>query len=249
MNQPMWHWEVQIQGGLSDLDHLVRHFAAGHTRVTRDERDDSFLYQSDSFRTCTTSEEVLQIAEGEFAVLSGVLKFARGSRELLRAGAVYKRHSNGSRDVFVHIHDSIQVCVEMGEVTVSVTDAEGNVIHRPSPPPRTVSISALVVRDEAVKRVMRLIAAPDANTWVGLYRMHEVIESDVGGERSLKKRGWGSAQDLKRFKHSANSVSVAGDKARHGKEHEQPPANPMTIDEAEAYVNYVQHAWLATKGA
>ena len=249
MNQPVWHWEVQIQGCLSDLDHLARHFASGDMRVSRDERDDSYLYQSDAFGGCTTSEEVLQIAGSEFAVLSGVLKFGRGSRELLRAGTVYKWHSDGSRDVFVHVHDSIQVRVEMGEITVSVTDAEGNVIIRPSPPPRTVSISALAVRDEAVKKVMRLIAALDANTWVGLYRMHEVIEADVGGERLLQKTGWGSSKDLKRFKHSANSVSVAGDKARHGKEHEQPPTNPMSIDEAVAYVNYVLHAWLAAKSA
>lgn len=249
MNQSVWHWEVQIQGNLSDLDHLARHFETGLMRITRDERDDSFLYQSDAFTSCATSEEVLQICEGEFAVLSGVLKFVRGSRELLRTGAVYKRHPNGSRDVFVHIHDSINVRVEMGEVTVTVTDVEGNIINRPSPPPRTVSISALAARDEAVGKVMRLIAAPDANTWVSLYRMHEVIESDIGGECSLKKTGWGSMSDLKRFKRSANSVTVAGDKARHGKEHEVPPANPMIIGEAEAYVNYVLHAWLASKGA
>lgn len=58
----------------------------------------------------------------------------------------------------------------------------------------------------------------------------------------------GSPEDLKRFKHSANSVTVAGDHARHGRELEQPPKKPMTPEEAIAYLNYVAQAWLASKG-
>lgn len=96
---------------------------------------------------------------------------------------------------------------------------------------------------------MRLLAAPDHKSWVGMYRIHEVIEADVGSERALIKRDWGSEKDLKRFKHSANSVAVAGDSARHGREVEQPPKHPMSVDEAAAYLNYVLQSWLSSKGA
>ena len=51
------------------------------------------------------------------------------------------------------------------------------------------------------------------------------------------------------FDDCETSEKVAGDTARHGKEHEQPPSNPMTLEEAIAYVNYVLHAWFASKGA
>lgn len=43
--------------------------------------------------------------------------------------------------------------------------------------------------------------------------------------------------------------TVAGDTARHGKEVTSPPANPMSLEEAAAYVNYVVSAWLASKRA
>lgn len=240
-----WRWEVQIQGNLSDLEHLARHCTFDYASVFRDEQNDSYLYYSKAFDVCETSEKVLVTADDELAVLSGVLKFVRDSHEPVLTGAVHKSQEDGRRDVFVHIRETLQLRAEIGEVTVTVTDAEGNLVQQLTPPPRTVTISELAIQDAAVTKAMRLFAAPDVKTWVGLYRLHEVIEADVGSERLLV---WGSKNDLKRFKHSANSIEVAGDAARHGKENTQPPSNPMTIEEAIAYVNYVLHAWLTSKG-
>lgn len=249
MNQSPELWQVQVQGWASDLEHLARHFASTSFRVSKDERDGGFLYESDSFAACQTSVEVLKLANDELCVLSGVLKIVRDSPEPLRTGAVYRRNAAGGRDVFLHIQETLHVRAEFGEVTVTVTDAEGNVITRPAPPPRTVTIAQLAATDTSVAKAMRLLAAPDHKSWVGMYRIHEVIEADVGSENALKKRGWGSTQDLKRFKHSANSVTVAGDSARHGKEVDQPPKHPMSVDEAAAYLNYVLQSWLSSKGA
>ena len=249
MNASANRWQVQIQGWGSDLDHLARNFESQPVRVARDERDGGFVYESDAFATCSTSEEVLELAEKELRVLSGVLKLSRGFHEPLRTGAVYKRNAAGGRDVFVHIRDTLQIRAEAGDVTVTVTDSEGKVVTKPLPPPRTIAIARLALTDAAVAKAMRLLSAADSQTWVGLYRIYEVVEAEVGGEPALKTRGWGSSGDQKRFKHSANSVTVAGDAARHGKESTSPPANPMPPEEAVAYVNYVVSAWLASKGA
>jgi hypothetical protein len=241
-------WKVQVQGWASDLEHLARHFTSTPFRVSKDERDGGFVFESDSFGACQTSEEVLKHANEELCVLSGVLKMTRDSPEPLRAGAVYRRNASG-RDIFLHIQETLHIRAEIGEATVTGTDAEGNVITRPSPPARTVAFAQLAAVDASVSKAMRLLAEPDHKSWVGMYRIHDVIEADVGSEHELKKRGWGSGQDLKRFKHSANSVTVAGDSARHGKEVEQPPKHPMSIDEAAAYLNYVLQSWLSSKGA
>lgn len=249
MNQSLDLWQVQVQGWTSDLEHLARHFVSTTFRVSKDERDGGFLYASDSFASCRTADEVLKVANDELSVLSGVLKLTRDSPEPLRTGAVYRRNASGGRDVFVHVQETLQVRAEVGEVTVKVTDAEGNVIAGPAPTPRTLAIAQLAASDPSVSKAVRLLAEPDHKSWVGMYRIHEVIEADVGREHALKRCGWGSAQDLKRFKHSANSVAVAGDSARHGKEIEQSPKHPMSIDEAAAYLNYVLQAWLSSKGA
>src|SRR6266478_5764032 len=158
MNTHDSRWEVQLEGGSSDLEHLARHFTSGTATVFKDDQDGAYLYYSDSFDACATSEEVLHVADDQLSVLSGVLRFVRESHEPLRTGAVCKRHANGSRDVFVHIRDSLQLRAEFGEVTVSVTDAAGNLVQKPASPPRTVTISALATNDAAVTKAMRLFA-------------------------------------------------------------------------------------------
>jgi hypothetical protein len=248
MSTSDWRWEVQISGALSDVEHLARHFTSAQASVFRDERDDSYLYHSDAFDACNTSEKVLAIADDHFSILSGILKFVRDSNEPILAGGVYKRHADGRRDVFVQMREGIQSCAEFGEVTVTGTDAQGNQVQLPPLPSRIATISGLAMEDAAVKKAIRLFAASDIKTWVGLYRLHEVIKADISGKDSSKKV-LGSNRDLKRFKHSANSVDVAGDAARHGKGNAQPPSNPMSIEDAFAYVNSVLSAWLASKGA
>lgn len=238
-------WQVQVEGWSSDLEHLAKHFTTSTMRVVKDESG-SFLYESDSFKACSESSEVLKIANEELCVLSGVLKVVRGSPEILRAGAIYKKNESGGKDIFVFL-SGIQARTELGELTITTSDSSGNIITKPVPHARTTTIMRLATTDTSVAKAMRLIAAPDYKSWVGMYRIHEVIEADIGGEHKLQRRSWGSAKDFKRFKHSANSVSMAGDSARHGKEVEKPPTNPMSIDEAVAYINYVLQSWLSSK--
>ena len=242
-------WEVQIQGGASELDYLSRHFTTPQICISKDSDSGNHVLCCDTFDACSTSEAVLHLANEQLVIIYGILRFTRDTVQPLRTGAVYRRHTDGHRDIFVHISEGVQARAEFGVLTVSVTDAFGNLIEQQPPPAeRAVVIAALAHSDLSLAKAMRLLAT-DSKDWVALYRIREVIESDVGGEDMLKKRGWGSAAQMKRFKHSANSVAVAGDAARHGKEAGLPPSNPMSIVEANAYVNYVLHAWLASKDA
>jgi len=127
-------WQVQLEGDVRNLEFLAGVFATGPRKVLRDERLSGYLYESDSFHSCSTSEEVEQLANGELAILSGTLKLERDARDGLKHGAVYRLGPTGGRDVFVRIHESLQVRVEMGAMTAVVSDAAGNVITQPGPP-------------------------------------------------------------------------------------------------------------------
>jgi hypothetical protein len=241
-------WQVQLEGDARDLDFLVKICITGQYKVLRDENTAEYLYESASFYSCTLFEEVERLAEEELAVLSGILKLERNGCCCLKFGAVYRPNQSGGRDIFVRIRESLQVRAEVGSVTAVVIDAAGNVITQPeTAPPRLLVLLQLAARDAAVAKVLRLLSTPDAMSWVGLYRIKEVIENDVGGQHKFKAKGWGSLGDLRRFDHSANSVQVGGDKSRHGKEPQMPPKNPMTPEEAEAYVKYIVQAWLVWK--
>jgi hypothetical protein len=241
-------WQAQVEGDLQDLEYSVRVFGSGTRRILRDPLASGFLYESDTFKTCRTPAEVEQIAAGELAELSGILRLELNAREALRLGAIFKPNPNGGRDTHVRVR-GVESQVRMGIPTAVITDAAGNAISSQAPPPRSLVISLIAEGDSAVAKVLRLLSAGDAASWVGLYRIHEVIEADMGGESNLKDQGWGSQGDLKRFKRSANSVQVGGDLSRHGSEATCPPNNPMSLPEAEAYLKYVVQCWLATKGA
>jgi hypothetical protein len=244
MNTGINNWSVRLQGAASDLEHLALYFASPPARVIKDSDDESYLLLQDSFDTCRTSDEVHALAVDQASILSGILTLVRQSRESLRVGAVYKQHPNGTKEIFLCAREILQVT---DESTAIVTDAKGNVITSSMSVPRTVALSALAVRDASVAKAMRLIAASDASSWVGMYRLYEIIEANMGGERSMQDLNCGSRDVLKRFKHSANSVAIAGDAARHGKECGLPPSNPMSFEEAGAYLNYLLETWLASK--
>jgi hypothetical protein len=239
-------WQVQIQGLASDLEYLARYFTSGQIRVLRDEQYD-FVFEADAFASCSLPEEVLTLADKELSTLSGLLKLDRGSCESLRSGAVYRHNAVGGRDVSIHVRDGLRIHSAVGTLGVTSTDSQDNVETKLPPPPRMLAWSRLAASDAAVAKVLRLLDSDDAKSWTGLYRIHEVIASDVGGEDILEKRGWAPRNAMKRFKHSANSVTVAGDRARHGKEHSKPPKRPMLLDEAESYVLGVVQAWLTSK--
>jgi hypothetical protein len=132
--------------------------------------------------------------------------------------------------------------IELGEPVV--TNSQGKPL--PSPPPQTVLLHRLGTRDAAVAKALRLLDAEDAKTWVGLYRLYEVIERDAGGEKGMRARGW-SSPTLNRFKHCANSVAVAGDGARPGREVKNPPKLRMSLADAEDCVRKLMNDWLAAK--
>lgn len=243
------HWQVQLMGDARDLEYLVMTLEAGSRRVLRDLQQPGYLYESDSFNVCTTSEQVDRIAREEIAVLSGVVRVTRDARDSLGYGGIYRINQQGGRDIFVAIREGVQARAEVGAVVAVVTDASGAILVRPQPVPRSAALLQLASADSAVAKIMRLMSAADAATWSGLYRTCEVIEEAVGGHHRLGKQGWGSEDGLRRFKHSANSVQVGGDESRHGKEPQTPPMNPMTLAEADAYVKYLVQAWLASKGA
>ena len=240
-------WQVEIQGSWADLEHLTSYFTSAPFVVWKDDRGAGCLYESETFAECSTSEQVFDQAEKELLLLSGVLRLLCDSSGALRTGAVYRANAAGGRDILVHIAEAVQVRDEAKIVSAKVTDSQGNVVSIPLP--RTTMVYRLAWKDLAVAKVMRLLASPDCKSWVNLYRIYEVVEADVGGESLLQKQAWGSSRDLKRFKHSANSVTVAGDSARHGKEFASPPPWPMSISYADDYVKCLLHAWLASKGA
>jgi hypothetical protein len=241
-----WRWQTQVVGLRSDLEFLVRHFSLGPVRILEAERRDGFVLESETFDTLSTAEEVLARASELLLILSGVLGIERDVVEPLRCGAVLKKHDDGRQDADVCQHETLNARAEFIAGIAYADDPSGRpAIAQPSQP-LSVKAVELALRDSAMAKALRLMGR-GAKSWGDLYRLYEVLEGDLGGQHRVQSLCWVSETDLRRFKHSANSVSVGGDEARHGRELQQPPPNPMTLPEAESFVLHLLAAWIEQK--
>jgi hypothetical protein len=226
MPQRNWHWEVRVLGEPRDLEHVAARLQRDGFTLRRD--DDGWWLRSNRADTTDDPREAFETVRSELATVSGVLKVTIGSSTPLRPGGVIKVHADGHR-----------------EYTLVVT--RGLRLHGRISDDGGTRLRELAERDAAVAKSLRLLVAEDYDSWTGIYRLLELIEHDVGGKGRLLSLGWISESDRSRLKHSANSVAVGGDVARHGAEKRQPPSKPMGFPEAQACVEALLQSWLSDK--
>jgi hypothetical protein len=128
-----------------------------------------------------------------------VLRFAIDSRDPLRSGCVYRYKDGGGRDIFVCITESIEFRCDFGEAVVLVGAGTSAAVSKPVPPARSRTLADIAASEQPAAKAFRLCAADDAESWVGLCRVDEVIEASCGGEGELKSSGWTSSSELKQF--------------------------------------------------
>jgi hypothetical protein len=232
-------WEVHVAGPHAVLNELAIAFREGDPVFIRD--DDQLILRSHTFNELAEANAVRARAEEIVEALSGMSRLLLQSAERLTVSNVTEVSADGARNIFVQLEPAV-LNMSAGLGSIAVTHADGSVEeHRPSDPAPNWLAKAL--RNPAAARALRLRNAGSLS-WADLYRLYEVIEEGAGGEDVIVAAGWSSRGLLRRFKHSANSVAVAGDQARHGVEPTQSPTNAVTLGEARALIDGLLRAWL-----
>jgi len=132
-----------------------------------------------------------------------------------------------------------------GRGAVVVTDADGNIVALPAPPPSAApGYVALAQRHGQVAEVLDLFAEPGEWGWVDLYKVFEIVREDVGGEDQLRDAGLALKREIAAFRASANLPSVSGSAARHARGSAGVPKHTMTIGEGRRFIRALVAAWL-----
>jgi hypothetical protein len=237
-------WVVQLAGDTCDLAALAQSLTGSDINISHDGQD--YVLMSDQFADSDEAGMVRQKAEGLVAVLNGASRLALDAVQSIRVGAVYRRREDGRRDIFMFAEPAV-IRFRASAPTVRLTHADGTVEEfHPADPVRHWAGFAL--RNDAIANVFRILAGGTLD-WVNLYRILEIVDSDVGGLDAIDANGWATRASMRLFKHTANSPGALGLDARHGAEATQPPKLPMIISEARALVNSILHAWLRSKAA
>lgn len=230
------HWEARLSGEDFDLSQAKR--LCNNQRISINKVDEQWFLSSSEFEGLKDASEVHSRAKKIAVTLSGALNILNGYKGSLSVDSVHKLSPEGKRSVTI-LAEPVNFTIRTS-FTATLTKSDGTVETRSSEDP-TNSWMELSFENKKVSKIFRLTSMEW--DWVNMYRIYEVIQSDVG----KKTNEWISGTDLERFKHSANSVEVAGDASRHGKEKTQPPKNPMEIKEAKILMRGLVTAWLDSK--
>ena len=230
------YWEICIFGDNEDLQLVVGVCSDESWEIRK--KDEMFYLRL----TKKPAEEPHAAHERAIRRLTNINALSRlrfpGYGKLVAGNAVNEVASDGNCSVNI-LCQPAKIQLRTFPATIQI----GNDVILPSD--GLAELANIAEYDKVLEKVLRLRNS-EALEWVDLYRIFEVIESDVGKNRCTNN-GWIANEDLKLFKHTANSVEAAGDMARHGKEPNKPPKNPMQLQDARTIIDDLINHWLIWK--
>jgi len=226
-------WYVQILGDNSDLQELSKSLNSPELCISQE--DQKYVLKSSNFDQLKNAADVRKRAKEILSLLNGTAKLALGTQQKLTIDAVVEIRDDGKKTTVLFLSDTVP---GGSSTSTSVKTSNGNVqeIHPADPIPVWIKTAQI---NKTVATVFRLIGASALN-WIDLYKVYEIIKSDVGGKDKIADNGWATKRQINLFKRTAQAY-------RHGKLKGTPPKKPMTLSEAESFVKKILRKWLQTK--
>jgi hypothetical protein len=229
----MADWLVELEGREIDLEALTGLLHSSHLNVFKE--GDTYYLKSSGFAPIDSADEVRERAREILQRASAAERIRCGSSLPVRLGDVFRIEPDGTRRAFVSADLLVSWKVRVPHAPVTGEDA---LAFR--------QWVELAERDAKVDKALRILIIRETN-WFNLYNILEIVQSDAGG--MIWRGGWATKTEVGRFTHTADSERTLGDEARHGSERKQPPADPMSLKEADALIRQILRAWLAWKSA
>jgi len=221
----MRSWLIELSGDRTDLEEFPRWFPDGNMFAI--EENGRFFLTGPDFDRMPSAEAVLNEASVALDRFWAVISLLWPSLRKPTISNVIQETDEGSRNTLILLSASMTLRTKAtGTLTVGAAPA------RPDP---TQAQGLLNIAKQSPNLNAALLAwAHPYRTWPQLYRIIEEIQGHLGA--SASKAGLCSANELTRLNHSANTAEVAGADARHATGTWQPPADPMSLEEATSFV-------------
>jgi len=224
MNQTSNHWGVELNG--ADVDKkfwcmLLKPPFDPFVEEVKDERGDYLALRSAMFDGVANSDEVNEIAKQLFRTLNVVMS-KNADADPVTNGAVVEFVPIGLPRKHHYLEaEGATFRIRGGPVTLTVTDAQGNVIEPPPAPSRAQLWMRAVTLNPEIGSALRYLEGKPG--WFELYKAYEVV-------RLMPQDGI-SNREIKRFKQTAN----AGERHHPSNKH-KPHAKPMELWEGRALI-------------
>ncbi len=204
------------------------------------------------FDSTSSYDEVMAIANRAVDEICGFLKLFLGTRSGVHVGRVSREAPGEPRVHYISIVDSIVLSSSvvggtLGDGVDSPLAGAEAVLQSPDYRKSLAAWQTFVRNHRAAEDVLNYLAG-SLSDWTNLWRLVEVVEHDVGGERALLDSGWVDAERYKLFKRTANDPAMAGPTARHGARKNIPTPEPMSMSEARSLALQMLRRWVTTVG-
>jgi hypothetical protein len=230
-------WWARLEGESFDL--VALHEALGDSGGVLVRRYDGRYYlRMAEFDEIAQSDAIETRAAKVLRVANGAARVQHANHREVRVDAVASVQPDGEIRNFIHKHGSVHARARVS-ASVTVNGEERPVVRTPSITKQAIEAA---LHDAAAERALRIFGRNDAD-FRDLYHVLEIAEAADGD--GIYSDDTVTRAEVRRFKHTANSVHALGDQARHGHETTQPPPQPTSIGEAQALVGRVLRAWLA----
>ena len=222
MMQVSDRWAVELNGAEADQKvwrMLLKPPFDPFVEEIKSQHGDYLVLRSSAFNGIVNSAEVHQAAKQFFSILNVTMSI-HGNIDTVRNGAVVEFIPDGEprRSHYVEV-EGVSARAQVGFVEVTVTDANGNVIHSPPAPSRAQLWMRAAALDPEIGNALRyLLGNP---SWVSLYKAFEALRD--------RPNGGISKNEVERFAWTANAVE-----RHHPNERRIPPPRPMELWEARA---------------
>src|SRR6266487_1155807 len=230
-------WWARLEGQEFDLEALTG--AVGDRGPVQIRRfDDRYYLRLAEFDELNASSDVETRASEVLPIVNGAARVEHGDNREVRVDAAARVQPNGQIQHFIHLSGSIHA---RGRVSATL-EVNGEAV--PVAPEPTIAERAVgaALNDPQAERALRLFGRDDVD-YRDLYHVFEIAEASIGS--GIYSDGTVTLAEVRRFKHTANSVHALGDQARHGHEATQPPSQPTSFAEAQALVGRVLRVWFA----
>jgi hypothetical protein len=229
----MARWLAQLSGDRVDLEEFSRAFPDGDIHVV--EIDKLFFVTGNALDALSDATTVRSEAKRLVSLMAGALGVADPHFRAPTVENVVREDDDGKRNFTVFA----EPIVIRARVHAPVVSTSGLAPTRPKLT-AAQSIIAAATGSKPLQEAVTLWA--EAHTWPRLYRVLEAIEQHLG--TSVNAAALCSAAQRSRFTQTANNAEAAGVDARHATGQFQAPKNPMTHDEAEAFIRGLLHSVL-----
>lgn len=233
----MAKWSVQISGDEFDIEDLPKWFKDPELQVVKE--SDGYYLKSTLFESMTDATLVRTKACYLMELIVGSAKLFRPDIREIKLGSVTEKTPNGHKEHHVLLASNINIRSKVSSISL-VVDGKEESDHIPRP----AEWAKIAGKNRIVRQALKFWVT-GYKDWINLYKVLEVIESDVGGK--IYVNGWAPKAAVNRFTQTANSYSALGNDARHAKNHIPPPAKPMNIKEACSLIKVLLEKWIDSK--